>query len=279
MRQDKKGKAHKKVPNSTRPTSSAKGSDVEGQPNSKAKANDCRYVKQVPPDIYVNIPPPDKEKKWQWNLANKIASLMAVVTITYTIFTYLLFKKAGVQADEAIKASNAAIAADSLTREQFEVENRAYILPYDLKADTLRPNGKQDISFTFKNYGKLPAFILNQRARIIVDTTSGNYTDLRYDQKESKPESHYFAPEGVWHIIFENIPKPEEYGPIFKGEKSLYIFGELLFVDMVKHKNEVSSFCFRVTPNGAFIANLTHNDIYELSDSAFKAYFTLHSFK
>jgi hypothetical protein len=220
----------------------------------------------------------EKSKKKWWSDIKVTDWGMLLTTIILTWGTLKLYKEAVNASGIAEKAVSAAVAADSLTREQFEVENRAYILPYDLKADTLRPNGKQYIWFTFKNYGKLPSFILNQRARIIVDTTSENYTDIRYGQNESRRETHYFAPDAVWHINFENIPKPEEYNPIFKGTKSVYILGELLFVDLVNHKNEVSSFCFRVTPNGAFIANASHNDIYELSDSAFKVYFTLHPY-
>ena len=124
MTKDKKRGSRKKTGNSPSPRPPTKRGDIEGQPDTQPKANDCRYVKQDPPDVYVNIPPPEKK---EWNLANKIALGVGIVTTALTVFTYLLFVKAGVQAEQAVRTANSADSVFAVTQHEWQIENEPYL--------------------------------------------------------------------------------------------------------------------------------------------------------
>jgi hypothetical protein len=129
MTPKKKRSTGRKVKNPPTQIPSPKGGNIEGQPNAQPKANDCRYVKQDPPNVYVNIP----EAKWSY--ANKISAATAIVTFALTVFTYLLFDKAAVQAREAIRASNAADSVFAETKREFNFINEPIV---QLSSDSTR---------------------------------------------------------------------------------------------------------------------------------------------
>jgi len=92
MTKDKKRGSRQKSGNSPSPSPPSKGNNVEGQLNTQPKVNDCRYVTQESPNIYVHIPPVEKEKKW--SLANKIAVWGTVINLCLGVLTFLLFIEA-----------------------------------------------------------------------------------------------------------------------------------------------------------------------------------------
>jgi hypothetical protein len=157
MGKTKRGRSGQKHKNSTPPTPTAEGGNIKGEPNAQAKANDCRYVKQESPNIYVNIPEAKQEK---WSYANKIAAGMGIVTLALTIFTYLLFVKAGVQADQAVRAANSADSVFSETQKEFEIENEPYLQVMQPRIVTFIVGQPMRFNYFFVNLGKYPAKIL-----------------------------------------------------------------------------------------------------------------------
>jgi hypothetical protein len=87
MAKQNHGRSRNKPRNTPPPTSPPEGSDIHSQPKAQPKANDCRYVKQEPPNVYVNIP---EAKEETWSYANKIGFGMFITTVVLTWFTYSL---------------------------------------------------------------------------------------------------------------------------------------------------------------------------------------------
>lgn len=258
MTQRKKSGPGKKATNSTSPTAAPKGGDIDGQPNAQPKANDCRYVKQEPPNIYVNIPPPQKEK---WSLANKIALGMGIVTLALTVFTFLLFVKAGVQADQAVRAANSADSVFSETKKEFSIENTPYLFRISTKTDTFRPlNPTVSASVYVKNFGKKPALLIYSQSDFDNQNVSFQY---------HPGCSHYFnvfmAPDAAYEIpINPYTIQKELVMATLSGRVHLFAHGEVFYSDIVSHKEYEYDFAFEIFTDGTTGPCKRHNGIREI---------------
>ena len=168
----------RKPHNSTPPTSPAKRQDIKNQPDANPQANNCKYVKQEPPNVYVNIPPPEKEK---WSLANKIALGMGIVTLALTIFTYLLFVKAGVQADQAIRAANSADSVFAETKKEFNLINQPVIelLPDSIKIDKMEVGKPIKIRYLLANLKDVTTKVISGVTIFGIDSVLRNFDSLK----------------------------------------------------------------------------------------------------
>ena len=100
MADEQQQNPQKKQTNPTPPAVTSEGNEIQKQPSPQSKANDCRYIKQEPPNIYVNIPEQTPEK---WSLANKISRWGVLINGILAVFTFLLFMKASSQSEIAEK--------------------------------------------------------------------------------------------------------------------------------------------------------------------------------
>jgi hypothetical protein len=247
----------KKTPNPSPPASSAKGSNIEGQPNAQPKENDCRYVKQEPPDIYVYPPPPGKEK---WSYANKIAAGVGIITLALTIFTYLLFVKAGVQADQAVRAANSAESVYGETKKEFDIENTPYLFMTSVKTDTFRMNKPTTASVYITNFGKKPALLVYAQSTFAYQNTSFGY---------EPGSSHYFnifmAPGAIHEIPINTVKVPQEFAlGVLIGKVPIFAHGEVFYSDIISHKEYEYDFAFQILTDGTIGPCKRHNGIREI---------------
>lgn len=170
MAKKQKHNAAKASRNPTKPPAAAKGENIQHQPETTGSANDCRYVKNEPPNIYVNIAAP-KEEKWNWSLANKIALFAAIVSVGLGIFTYLLFKEASTQSKAAIKAANAADSTVGEYRREFLITNEPLIqvIPDSVRILAFDVGKPVKVGFSFENLRDIPAKVIAVRTQMGFD--------------------------------------------------------------------------------------------------------------
>jgi hypothetical protein len=191
--EDATSKNTQNPPNTSAPPPEQKGNNFDKKPDPNGKGEECRYIKQEPPNIIVNFL---EQKPEKWSYANRIAAAAVFVTIILIGVTYKLFTEARKQSYAAIRVANSAdstyieakkndnessirqrqifdsTGADtrkrfvldsestqeqiSTMKKQFEIDNEAYLEVVKPSIFSFAANQEPIVTYEIDNLGKQP---------------------------------------------------------------------------------------------------------------------------
>jgi hypothetical protein len=256
MAKKQKSNATKTSRNPTKPPAAAKRKNIEKQPDTTPSANDCRYVQQEPPNIYVNIAAP-KDEKWNWTLANKIALFAAVVSVGLGIFTYLLFQEATTQSKAATKAANAAESTVEEYKREFLIANEPLIqpIPDSVKILAWEVGKPTKIGFCFENLRDIPAKIITIKTRTGIDVKPPDFNGFKDSliamADTSIPNANQYMAKGVPFpdVTTSDIQLPKFFHDIiFDRRHSLYLASALKYQNIYTDSFHFTFTVLKISP-------------------------------
>jgi hypothetical protein len=221
MADNQKTNSRKKSGNSKKPASTTEGKNIQGQPQPHATANDCHYVKQEPPNVYVNIPA-QEEKKWNWTLGNKIALLAVAISVGVGVFTYLLFREASTQSEAAIKAANATEATVAEYKREFLLANEPLIqiILDSLRIFPLQVGAPVTVNYYIENLREIPAKVIVVKTVIGIDVKMPDISRV----KQAALAFMKTAPSNAMAYLPKETPEHDSMPSEHNLEKKYYEF-------------------------------------------------------
>ena len=176
-------------------------------------------------------------------------------------------RHAGASASAARQSAEAAISIARANETMAYTGQRAWVTVArytlgDLDPSPLMPFKKQLI-IEFRNGGKTPAVSVIIRCNRILLTDFPKQMPPLQDFKEEYEGASVLGPEGVTNFQPDNLEfAPEQSDLIKRGEKKLFVFGEVTYSDILKAEPHVTEFCFVYDPKVSLFAYYAkHNSV------------------
>lgn len=173
-------------------------------------------------------------------------------TAVLTIGTLLLFWEATHQTKQAKEALVEA-------RTEFEIQRRPYIYTSTVQTDTLRIGRQEYAKISMKNFGISPALVIYATWKFSYDTI------FDYPLHNFQYVNMFTAPEKVYTSVNTgDIITKSAYDSIMSGQLTMFAHGEVYYRDVIACKEYEYDYCYKIFPDGKFVASPNHNRIIEM---------------
>lgn len=242
-----------------------KGGNNKRNPDNKSAVNQSSNAKQKEVETAdncgngkchccnsYNIPPQEKdgsEKNMRrWNrfgiVINTILSVATIVIIWYNI-------KA---TESSVKSANIADSTFQQVKEQFEIVNKPYLQFREFKISFIDEVRRIRFEPKLTNYGNHPVKVTMYRMAVLYDTTVTDiYTQINFTKPERYQlvEAYYMKekPEGFPLHTESTLPEMIFEGA-WSGFYSIYVWGELMYENIVTGKKRRYEFIVRLKKRG-----------------------------
>ncbi len=241
---------------------STKANDI-----SKAALEDSRINDKAAKDRQEIIDAFELNKEERSRRKDSVTIDLAQRSLSNQIF---FSKKSDSNFIRSIKIADSSLGISNRTLEKlqknFETENKAMFFMGGFKSDTIKPNRINNISVTFRNFGKSPAILVDVIVGIKIDTSRILAPNKFTYNKEAVQFVNLFVPASGGHNYMINLqPISEEtINEVTQKKKRIFIYGEVSYYDLVRREYSVYEFCLSLRLTGAFDVTPNHNMIREM---------------
>ena len=149
---------------------------------------------------------------------------------------------------------------------QFEIENRPYIILDKVIIDTIYPERRIVIFVYVKNIKDNPPLIIERKQGAVINTEP-ILKKLHYNADSTKDVNLHLEKGKDFQLNYAVPPLSYiDYMMVKSNRKFIYVYGEIIFLDIITNKKYSYSFCLGVNIYGAIRAVPPHNAFKEIKD-------------